>query len=512
MTLSLHAAARSDVGLVRASNQDSGYAGVRFLVVADGMGGHAGGDVASAVAVAELIGLDDEAHGEQAPQRLAAAVARAQQALLDRVAVEPALAGMGTTVTAILRAGERLVLAHLGDSRAYLLHEGRLVQVTRDHTFVQRLVDEGRITAEEAEHHPQRNVILRVLGDVQSSPEPDLSVRDAEAGDRWLLCSDGLPRVVSDETIERTLLELDDVGDCADRLVQLALRAGAPDNVTCIVADVLDADPAHAGAGEDAAAARASEGSGKRQVVGAAGGGSPHADRGVRVPTSPALRAAVLGRSPAAAPAPAATGAGTGSSDEVHDVPTGRAAPSAPGPRTGEHDGEDDPGHDPGHDPAGGPVEHPPPGRSPRARWGLRLLVLAVVAVVLGGGALAGSAWLGRQYFVADDGGQVAVYRGLSQDLGPVSLSSLVERSDVAVAALPQVWRARVAETIPADDLSSAQAVVSELRSEARSGSSGTSTAAATSTTEAPAAQPTTDPATQPTTEPAPVQSPETAP
>lgn len=498
MTLSLHAAARSDVGLVRASNQDSGYAGVRFLVVADGMGGHAGGDVASAVAVAELIGLDDEAHGEQAPQRLAAAVARAQQALLDRVAVEPALAGMGTTVTAILRAGERLVLAHLGDSRAYLLHEGRLVQVTRDHTFVQRLVDEGRITAEEAEHHPQRNVILRVLGDVQSSPEPDLSVRDAEVGDRWLLCSDGLPRVVSDETIERTLLELDDVGDCADRLVQLALRAGAPDNVTCIVADVLDADPAHAGAGEDAAAVRASEGSGKRQVVGAAGGGSPHADRGVRVPTSPALRAAVLGRSPAAAPVPVAAAA----TDEVHDLPPAGASPSAPAPRTGEHT------DDPDLDPADGPVEHPPPGRSPRGRWGLRLLVLAVVAAILGGGALAGSAWLGRQYFVADDGGQVAVYRGLSQDLGPVSLSSLVERSDVAVAQLPEVWRARVAQTIPADDLPGAQAVVSELRSEARSESSATSTSAST----APTAQPTDAPTDAPTGEPTPVQSAGTAP
>ncbi|WP_206691335.1 PP2C family serine/threonine-protein phosphatase [Quadrisphaera sp. INWT6] len=500
MTLSLHAAARSDVGLVRASNQDSGYAGVRFLVVADGMGGHAGGDVASAVAVAELIGLDDEAHGEQAPQRLAAAVARAQQALLDRVAVEPALAGMGTTVTAILRAGDRLVLAHLGDSRAYLLHEGRLVQVTRDHTFVQRLVDEGRITAEEAEHHPQRNVILRVLGDVQSSPEPDLSVRDAEAGDRWLLCSDGLPRVVSDETIERTLLELDDVGDCADRLVQLALRAGAPDNVTCIVADVLDADAAHAGSGEDAAAARASDGSGKRQVVGAAGGGSPHADRGVRVPTSPALRAAVLGRSPAAAPVPTATAV----SDEVHDDPAAGGEPSAPGPRTGEHDDDPDEGS------ADGAGAHPPPGRPTRGRWGLRLLVFVLVAVVLGGGALAGSAWLGRQYFVADDGGQVAVYRGLSQDLGPVSLSTLVERSDVSVAQLPEVWRSRVAQTIPADDLSGAQAVVSELRSEVRPDASGTSTSATT----APA---TTDATTQaptdaPTTEPAPAQSAETAP
>lgn len=468
MTLSFHAAARSDVGLVRSSNQDSGYAGVRFLVVADGMGGHAGGDVASAVTVAELIALDDEPHGEQAPQRLAAAVARAQQALLDRVALEPALAGMGTTVTAILRAGERLVMAHLGDSRAYLLHEGRLTQVTRDHTFVQRLVDEGRITAEEAEHHPQRNVILRVLGDVQSSPEPDLSVRDAEAGDRWLLCSDGLPRVVSDETIERTLRELDDVGECADRLVQLALRAGAPDNVTCIVADVLDATPAHAGASEDDAAARVTAGQVKRQVVGAAGGGSPRADRGVRVPTSPALRAAVLGRSPAVVPVAAAPPEDAGAGG----VPT--TAPLSPPTRdAAEHDLTSDHDHDPGaSDDAAAAGEHPPP---PRKRWGLRLLVLLLVAGVLGGGALAGSAWLGRQYFVADDAGRVAVYRGLSQDLGPVSLSSLVERTDVSVAQLPEVWRARVAQTIPADDLRGADGVVAQLRAEAASsGGAGT--------------------------------------
>ncbi len=469
MSLAWRAAARSDVGLVRSSNQDSGFAGTRFLVVADGMGGHAGGDVASSVAVAELVGLDDESHGEQAPQHLAGAVARAQDALLRRVAAEPALAGMGTTVTALLRAGERLVLAHLGDSRGYLLHEGRLTQITRDHTFVQRLVDEGRITAEEAEHHPQRNVILRVLGDVQSSPEPDLSVREAHLGDRWLLCSDGLPRVVSDDTIGRTLREVDDVGECADRLVQLALRAGAPDNVTCVVADVVEADPdgAHP----------------EHELVGAA---SDQPGRSGPIPTSPALRAAVLGRS---ATLTAAGGAPVALADRAEEIPAPTEVPAGAGDVGGPH-----------------PEPHPP-GRTARARWGLRALVLLAVAVVLAGGALAGSAWLGRQYYVADDDGRVAIFRGLSQDVGPLSLSSLVSRDGPDVSALPPIWQERVAASISASSLTDAQRIVTVLRSESAAAAeaaeqpspttapSDSATATASTLPEAPAATASTAPA-----------------
>ncbi|MGQ7295809.1 PP2C family protein-serine/threonine phosphatase [Quadrisphaera sp. KR29] len=442
MSLALRAAARSDVGLVRSSNQDSGFAGTRFVVVADGMGGHAGGDVASATAVAELMGLDDEAHGAEAPQRLADGVARAQAALLRRVAAEPALAGMGTTVTALLRAGERLVLAHLGDSRGYLLRGGELVQVTRDHTFVQRLVDEGRITAEEAEHHPQRNVILRVLGDVQSSPEPDLSVQEARVGDRWLLCSDGLPRVVSDETIGRTLTGVPDVGRCAEALVELALRAGAPDNVTCVVADVVEVDQ-----GQPPVTAR--------QVVGAAGERPDPAERDVRIPTSPAMRAAVLGRGARGGAGPVtalAAGSGTDLADRAdlaHGAPDGS-----------------------GSGPPGAVAERPdePPPRPARVRWGLRVGVLLLVALVLGGGALAGSAWLGRQYFVADEDGAVAVYRGLSQDVGPVHLSRVVDVTDVRVADLPAIYRDQVTSGMSADSLPAAEQIVSRLREVSRTG------------------------------------------
>ncbi|HEY5553828.1 MAG TPA: Stp1/IreP family PP2C-type Ser/Thr phosphatase, partial [Cellulomonas sp.] len=235
MSIALRYAARSDVGLVRANNQDSAYAGPHLLVVADGMGGHAGGDVASSVAIAALAPLDGESHGpDDALDELERALEAARDEIVARTEAEPDLAGMGTTVTAILRAGNKLAMVHLGDSRGYLLRDGALTQVTTDHTFVQHLVNTGKITPEEAEHHPQRSVVMRVLGDFDPDVAPDLSVREARPGDRWLLCSDGLSGFVSGDTIADTLRDVADVDACADRLVQLALRAGGGDNVTVV--------------------------------------------------------------------------------------------------------------------------------------------------------------------------------------------------------------------------------------------------------------------------------------
>jgi serine/threonine protein phosphatase PrpC len=241
LAIALRYAARSDVGLVRQNNQDSAYAGPHLLVVADGMGGHAGGDVASSLAIGELAPLDGESHGADALERLRAGMMAAHRELLDRVHEEPQLTGMGTTVTALLRTGGRLALAHIGDSRAYLLRGGELIQITRDHTFVQTLVDEGRLTQEEAEQHPQRSVLMRVLSDVVDDVEPDLSMREARIGDRYLLCSDGLSGVVSHDTLRDTLTAGGDPGATCEVLVDLARRGGAPDNVTCIVADVVPA-------------------------------------------------------------------------------------------------------------------------------------------------------------------------------------------------------------------------------------------------------------------------------
>ena len=239
MTLVLRYAARSDRGLVRANNEDSVYAGARLLALADGMGGHAAGEVASQLVIAALAHLDDDEPGGDLLGKLDAAVRAGNSAIAAQVEMEPDLEGMGTTLTAILFAGNRLGLVHIGDSRGYLMRDGELAQITKDDTFVQTLVDEGRITAEEAHSHPQRSLIMRAL--TGHEVEPTLTMREARAGDRYLLCSDGLSDPVSDETILEAL-QIPDVAESAYRLIELALRGGGPDNVTVVVADVVDYD------------------------------------------------------------------------------------------------------------------------------------------------------------------------------------------------------------------------------------------------------------------------------
>jgi PPM family protein phosphatase len=239
VSLVLRYAARSDRGLVRANNEDSVYAGARLLALADGMGGHAAGEVASQLVIAALAHLDDDEPGGDLLGKLEAAVRAGNAAIADHVQMEPDLEGMGTTLTAILFAGNQIGLVHIGDSRGYLLRDGELSQITKDDTFVQTLVDEGRITAEEAHSHPQRSLIMRAL--TGHEVEPTLTMREARAGDRYLLCSDGLSDPVSDETILEAL-QIPDVAESAYRLIELALRGGGPDNVTVVVADVVDYD------------------------------------------------------------------------------------------------------------------------------------------------------------------------------------------------------------------------------------------------------------------------------
>jgi protein phosphatase len=239
VSLGLRYAARSDRGLVRANNEDSVYAGARLLALADGMGGHAAGEVASQLVIAALAHLDDDEPGGDLLSKLDAAVRQGNSAIAGHVEMEPELDGMGTTLTAILFAGNRLGLVHIGDSRGYLLRDGELNQITKDDTFVQTLVDEGRITAEEAHSHPQRSLIMRAL--TGHEVEPTLIMREARPGDRYLLCSDGLSDPVSHDTILEAL-QIEDVTESADRLIELALRGGGPDNVTVVVADVVDYD------------------------------------------------------------------------------------------------------------------------------------------------------------------------------------------------------------------------------------------------------------------------------
>jgi len=240
MTLTLRYAARSDRGLIRSGNQDSVYAGPRLLAVADGMGGMAAGDVASNIVIATMAPLDEDVAGNAMIDALRGAVDLSNQQIRDAVEANPSMEGMGTTLTAMLFSGSKMGLVHIGDSRAYLLRDGEFAQITKDDTYVQMLVDEGRITLEEANSHPQRSLLTRALDGRDADPE--YSVRQVKTGDRYLICSDGLSGVVSFETIESTVREYVDPNQCASRLIELALRGGGPDNITVIISDITDED------------------------------------------------------------------------------------------------------------------------------------------------------------------------------------------------------------------------------------------------------------------------------
>jgi protein phosphatase len=243
MSVKTRSFAASDIGRVRKTNQDSGYAGYNFFFVADGMGGHAGGDIASAIIAQGVAGADrDYEDTDQAASSVTEALLEANQKLASTVAEHPELKGMGTTFSGVLFTGDLVTVAHIGDSRVYMVSEGKVSQVTRDHTFVQRLVDTGRITAEEALTHPRRSVLMRVLGDVEIAPEIDTETFKAAPGDRWMLCSDGLCGVVPDEIINGILLNKSvDAEEATALLIYEAIEHGAPDNITVVVVDVLSA-------------------------------------------------------------------------------------------------------------------------------------------------------------------------------------------------------------------------------------------------------------------------------
>jgi PPM family protein phosphatase len=235
-TLTVRYAVQSDVGLERDDNEDSAYAGARLLAVADGMGGHAAGEVASAAVIDALRPLDTQIPAGELLDALDHAVRRASSALRDMADSDPSLGGMGTTLTALLWSGSQLGLVHIGDSRAYLVRDGEVFQITQDHTMVQSLLDDGKITPDEISSHPQRWLLLRAL-QANRDFEPDLQLREARQGDRYLLCSDGLHGVANAESIAGVLRTVTDPDQAATDLVALAIAGGGPDNITCIVAE-----------------------------------------------------------------------------------------------------------------------------------------------------------------------------------------------------------------------------------------------------------------------------------
>ncbi|WP_189929099.1 Stp1/IreP family PP2C-type Ser/Thr phosphatase [Streptomyces sulfonofaciens] len=426
MSLSLRFAAGSHKGMIREGNEDSGYAGPRLLAIADGMGGQAAGEVASSEVISTLVALDDDVPGSDILTSLGTAVQRANDQLRVMVEEDPQLEGMGTTLTALLWTGQRLGLVHVGDSRAYLLRDGALSQITQDHTWVQRLVDEGRITEEEATTHPQRSLLMRALGSSEHV-EPDLSIREVRAGDRYLICSDGLSGVVSHQTMEDALASYQGPQETVQELIQLALRGGGPDNVTVIVADVLDIDSG------DTLAERLSD---TPVVVGAVAENQHQLHDGGAMET-PAGRASGLGRS-----VPGQGGAG----GRFGPPGSGAAAGYAPEDGFGPYGDEDF---------VKGRGRHP---------WLKRSAYLVLALAVVGGGLYGGYRWTQTQYYVGAKGEHVALYRGISQDLAWVSLSKVeTDHPEIELKYLPPYQREQVQATIAEDDRSRASSKIDEL-------------------------------------------------
>ena len=411
-------AAVSHVGKIRSNNQDSGYAGRHLFVVADGMGGHAGGDVASAIATKRIAEADEAfAAAVDAESALQSALIAANSLLAETVFEHSELTGMGTTVSGILRVGNQVALAHIGDSRIYLFRDGKLEQVTADHTFVQRLVDSGRITPEEAAVHPRRSVLMRVLGDVDAAPEIDTKILDTRAGDRWLLCSDGLSSYVSEDKIGQILATVRTSQGAADRLVKESLDHGAPDNVTVIIADIDADDP-----GDDVPAPLGFVGSAAAPLMFE---GSENERRPIRLPTL------LLHPLKAAQP------------EDAHFEPEREEFLE----QLIEEDRR----------------------RARRRRITWLVGTLVVVAAIVAAIVLAYQ-WTQTHYYVgATDDGRVAIFQGVQQNIGPIALSHVEQTSQLLVDDLPPFQRQQVEATINADDLRDAHDILDRLSRAAES-------------------------------------------
>jgi protein phosphatase len=405
----LRYAALSDVGRVRRDNQDAGYAGPHLLVIADGVGGAARGDIASSTTVSELSRLD-AAPGNDMLSALAGAIHRSHDRIASLVTENPEIDGTSTTVTAAIFDGTHIGVGHVGDSRGYLLRDGALSQLTTDHTFVQSLIDEGRITEDEARVHPHRNLILRAVDGVHE-PEPDVFTLEVAPGDRILLCSDGCSGVLSDEDLANLLGE-GTPDHAAVSLVSASLEAGSSDNVTVVVADVV---------ADDAVEDR---------------------DTSAAAVTGPMLVGA-------AAEAPRRRGLGSGRAARTTD--TGELEP------VGEEDaGAGEADLDPEE------VRYAP--RPPRRfTWVRRIAVLSVILLLLGIVAVAAYRWTQNQFYVANDGEQVAIYRGVEADVPGLQMHHVEESSELVLDDLPTYNARQVRDGISADSLEDARGIVTRL-------------------------------------------------
>lgn len=413
MAFSLDIRSHSEIGLVRKNNQDSGYVSPTMLVVADGMGGAAAGDLASTVAVRQVARADSRRHGEEMLEVLAGAVSAANDELADLVTWDRSLEGMGTTFCGVMFDGDQLGLVHIGDSRGYLYRSEQLERMTHDDSWVQSLVDEGRITEAEAAVHPHRSLLLKVLNG-QPQHTPDTKLVDIRLGDRLLFCSDGLCGFVPDHVISE-ILSQKSLDDAMALLITEAHAAGGSDNITVVLADVV-----------------------------------AHSDE---------LEAVE----------PKIIGAASFTAVPDHDVTA--PMPIQSDPEADHRSGSAPQGDGSGHAPllfdseAEESIRYAPIDPSHSHRWRTVLLTVVAVLAVLVAGFLGGRAYLGDQYYVAADGGAVAIYQGIPDKIVWVDLSRVSERTTIRTSDLPAYYRAKVNATIDVDSLDSARATVAELRS-----------------------------------------------
>ena len=403
MTLQLKYVAHSEIGLIRKNNQDSGFASPHLLVVADGMGGAAAGDLASAVAIDTVRKIEAPTDGRQMLDVLAHAIHDANDKIAELIESDVSLEGMGTTLTGAMFDGVEIGLAHIGDSRAYLFRDGRLERLTHDHTWVQSLVDDGKISETDAAMHPHRSLLLKVLNG-QPTNDPDLAMVPVKAGDRLMFCSDGVCGLIDDDVIEAAL-QTPDLDQAVERLVAESLREGGIDNITVIVADVVE-----------------SEGSDEVMVLGAA------SDQQIRAPGAPRRQLA--------------------EDDETEDTRITRLADL-------EHPPTDD---EERYDPQ---APHQRRFRKPL----IGLLLLALIAVAGLGTAYA---WTRTQYFVGADRDKVAIFQGLSENLPGLSLSRVYEVQQLAVSELPPFYQEQVKAKIDVASLNSARVTIAELTAAAQ--------------------------------------------
>ena len=403
--------AASDVGKVRSSNQDSGYAGVNLFFVADGMGGHAGGDIASAITAQHVATADEPVeNSQQAEQKLIDYIWQANEKLGASVDQHSELAGMGTTFSGIFVNGTSVSIGHIGDSRIYLARDGVVKQITSDHTFVQRLVDTGRITEEEALVHPRRSVLMRVLGDVEQFPEVDLETFETKAGDRWLVCSDGLSGVVPERLMQRILLSKSTVQEATELLVGEALEFGAPDNVTVVLVDVLDA---------------------KEEVE----------------------------------VSPARTFVGSAASEVVIEERKGRSILRILNPMTlieMLQKPEDPTSFAPESEELLEKILKDTKGRIRARRLRQIATYLLIVALATYGLFLAYE-YTQTRYFVGTSDGVVVIYKGIKEELGPFKFSTVYEVSNITLDSLTDFQREALERSIGTESLEEARRVLDQL-------------------------------------------------